>query len=85
MMSKKTAKKRVNHFNSIVFDKVSDISELIGRHSDLGQEDMEVYVEAKMYTKMYISLKRKGFHVKSSKFEAMPECLLMYVSWSMRV
>lgn len=83
MISKKTARKNVQHYNSIVFSKVNDIGELVKRHSEIGSEDMEVFIEASKYNVLKESLERKGYYVSSAKFESMPECLIMYVSWNM--
>lgn len=82
MIKKKTARKKVQKYHSDIFTKVSEIDALIKKHCEIGFDDMEVFITANQYLKIKTVLEKNGYYVSYSKFEAMPDCLAMYVSWN---
>lgn len=84
MISKKAAMNATNHFNTHIFNSITDIDHLIKLHSAIGQDSMEVFILRDKYFKFRETLVKKGFYVQKSDFASMDSCTVLFVSWGMR-
>jgi hypothetical protein len=80
-MNKKQAIKKTRICETLVYSRVEDIATLIDLHSQLGMDEMEVFIDKKQLNKMQKVLDKKKFYSRAIEFESLQNECRLYVSW----
>lgn len=81
MISKKEADYRTRVINNIVYNTQSKVLAIFTKHVEAGQGNMEVFVKSKAAIKARLAFEKKGYYVRTTKFETLPDCMLLLVCW----
>jgi hypothetical protein len=81
MLSKNKISKLAYESEGIVYTNISDIAVAIQLHAELGQFEMEVFVDKKKAEKFASALRKKKYYCAVFNFEALKHESRLYVSW----
>lgn len=81
MLSKNKIAKLAYQSENMVYTNITDVAAAIQLHAELGQFEMEVFVDKKKAEKFASALRKKKYYCAVFNFEALKHESRLYVSW----
>lgn len=81
MLNRKKMEQNTLKNDGRVVTKLTDIYDLIKKHSDLGFYELDIFVDKKIVARAHSSLDKKGFYCRSYDFKCLPNEGRLYIAW----
>lgn len=81
MLNRKRMNKNSLKSDGLVVETLTDLYDLIKKHSDLGFYELDVFVNKKISTKAYVTLYKKGYYCRVYDFQCLPNEGRLYIAW----
>lgn len=81
MLNRKKMQQNTLKNEGMVLYKLSEIYDLIKKHSDLGFYEVDIFVDKKVIVRAYSALDAKGYYCRNYDFECLPNEGRLYIAW----